>query len=121
MMARGTIDAAAIATTTVGKEEARSNPGFFFAWLNKQVDNNQHNQSCDADIHHAIYAAVLRRMPFGKFAGHKVGEWILHGALSVKGVQILICESWSRVEEDFLLGVLQSRPTENAIIAFTCE
>jgi hypothetical protein len=30
-MARDTI-AAIIATTTVGKEEARRNPGFFFAW-----------------------------------------------------------------------------------------
>jgi hypothetical protein len=32
MMVRDTI-AATIATTTVGKEEARSNPGFFFAWV----------------------------------------------------------------------------------------
>jgi hypothetical protein len=31
-IARGTI-AGTIATTTVGKERARSNPGFFFAWV----------------------------------------------------------------------------------------
>ena len=31
-MARDTIDADTIATTTIGKEEARRNPGLFFAW-----------------------------------------------------------------------------------------
>jgi hypothetical protein len=31
-MARDTIDAA-IATTTIGKEEPGANPGFFFVWL----------------------------------------------------------------------------------------
>jgi hypothetical protein len=29
-VARDTIDATIIATTTIGEEEARSNPGFFF-------------------------------------------------------------------------------------------
>ena len=75
-MARDTIDVAAIATTRIGKEEARSNPGFSFAWSNKQVDDSQHNQSRDAEVHHCEYAAILFGVTFGEFTGHEICKWI---------------------------------------------
>jgi hypothetical protein len=78
-MARDTIDVAAIATTRIGKEEARSNPGFFFAWSNQQADDSQHNQSRDAKVHHCEYAAILFGVTLGKFTGHKICKWIRHG------------------------------------------
>jgi hypothetical protein len=101
-MVRDTIDMAAIATTTVGKEEARSNPGFFFAWSNEQPGDGQHNQGGDAEIHHAVDAPILSGVTFGKFTSHEIGERVLHGALGMKGAQALICESWSRVKKDFV-------------------
>ena len=74
--ARDIIDVAPIATTRIGKEEARSDPGFFFAGSNEQVDHCQHNQGCDADVHDREYAAILFGMTFGKLTGHKVCKWI---------------------------------------------
>jgi hypothetical protein len=62
---RDTTDVAAIVTARIGKEEVWSSPGFFFAGSNEQIDDNQHGQCCDADIHHTVYASVLRRVPFG--------------------------------------------------------
>ena len=44
-MARDTIDVAPMATTTVGKEEARSNPGFFFGRSDEKFDDSQHDQT----------------------------------------------------------------------------
>ena len=75
-MARDTIDVAPIATTRIGEEEARSDPGFFFARSNEQVDDSQHDQGRDAEIYHCEYAAILSGMTLGQFTGHKVCKWI---------------------------------------------
>ena len=51
MMARDTIAATIIDTTIIGNEEARSDPGFFFALSDKQLGDGQHDQSGNAEIH----------------------------------------------------------------------
>ena len=83
--ARDTIDAVPLATTRIGKEEARSNPGLFsYAGSNEQVDDRQHNQGCDAEVHHCEDATILSGVTFGEFTGHKICKWIRHGHPHVK-------------------------------------
>ena len=84
MMARATIEAVAIAPTTVGKEEARRNPGLFFARSNEQGDDRQQNQGRNAEVHHCEDAAILFGVTFGKFPGHEICKWIRHRRPRVK-------------------------------------